>query len=318
METKKKKKFKLFDMNRDGKGVDPNEDKTPTLLYFFKLLKRNFSKLLSLNLMMLVTYIPIIVIVIMYLTADRTPSQTDVMYAPLLGLGTAAQSPISALSLAVKSIQLGLPVFNVPSLIIMAVLVAWFAVTLGWQSVGTTYSLRSIIRGEPAFLFSDYFYAIKKNMKQAFFVGLIDFVIIAVLAFDIYSFYAMSSGFMSDVVFCILCGIAIIYLIMRFYIYLMLITFDLKISKLFKNSLIFTALGIKRNLMALLGIVLVDIIALAMLFMITSVGIILPFVYYFALTTFMSAYAAYPVIKQYMIDPYYNEDGTEKSLIEEI
>ena len=268
--------------------------------------------------MMLVTYIPIIVIVIMYLTADRTPSQTDVMYAPLLGLGTAAQSPISALSLAVKSIQLGLPVFNVPSLIIMAVLVAWFAVTLGWQSVGTTYSLRSIIRGEPAFLFSDYFYAIKKNMKQAFFVGLIDFVIIAVLAFDIYSFYAMSSGFMSDIVFCILCGIAIIYLVMRFYIYLMLITFDLKISKLFKNALIFTALGIKRNLMALLGIVLVDIIALAMLFMITSVGIILPFVYYFALTTFMSAYAAYPVIKQYMIDPYYNEDGTEKSLIEEI
>ena len=69
--------------------------------------------------------------------------------------------------------------------------------------------------------------------------------------------------------------------------------------------------------MALLGIVLVDIIALAMLFMITSVGIILPFVYYFALTTFMSAYAAYPVIKRYMIDPYYNEDGTEKSLVEE-
>ena len=41
---------------------------------------------------------------------------------------------------------------------------------------------------------------------------------------------------------------------MRFYIYNLLITFDIKIFKLIKNSLIFSALGIGRNLLALFGI----------------------------------------------------------------
>ena len=35
---KKKKKFKLFDMNRDGKGVRKDEDTRPTFLNFFKFL----------------------------------------------------------------------------------------------------------------------------------------------------------------------------------------------------------------------------------------------------------------------------------------
>lgn len=307
----KKKKFKLFDMNRDGKGVDPNEDKTPNLLYFFKLIKRNFSKLLSLNLIMLVQYIPVIIVIFMYLLADRTPSQTSLTYAALLGVNTAAQSPVSALLLAVNSIQLGMPVFNVPSVIVVIVLAIWFVVTFGWQNVGATYSLRSIVRGDPAFLISDYFYAIKKNFKQSFFVGLIDCAVIGVLIFDITYFSGMNGGFMTDVMFCILCGVAIIYFIMRFYIYLMVITFDLKISKIFKNALIFTPLGIKRNLLALLGIIAVDAIVFAMFILITAIGVILPMVYYFAFTAFMCTYAAYPVIKRYMIDPYTTENNSD-------
>ena len=37
-----KKKFKLFDPMRDGKGVEKGEDTTPTLGRFFKLWKRKF------------------------------------------------------------------------------------------------------------------------------------------------------------------------------------------------------------------------------------------------------------------------------------
>ena len=31
-----KKKFRLFDMNRDGKGVEKDEDTTPNFKFFFK------------------------------------------------------------------------------------------------------------------------------------------------------------------------------------------------------------------------------------------------------------------------------------------
>ena len=49
----KKKKFRLFDMNRDGKGVEEEEDRTPNLKFFFKLFFRKFSKLIQLNLLMI-------------------------------------------------------------------------------------------------------------------------------------------------------------------------------------------------------------------------------------------------------------------------
>ena len=45
----KNKKFKLFDMNRDGKGVDPGDDTTPNLGFFFKQLWRKLSKIITLN-----------------------------------------------------------------------------------------------------------------------------------------------------------------------------------------------------------------------------------------------------------------------------
>ena len=36
---KKDKKFKLFDMNRDGKGVYEQESRKPTLKFFFHLIR---------------------------------------------------------------------------------------------------------------------------------------------------------------------------------------------------------------------------------------------------------------------------------------
>ena len=107
-------------------------------------------------------------------------------------------------------------------------------------------------------------------------------------------------------------AICILYFFMRFYIYLMMVTFDLSIRKILKNALIFTVLGWKRNLLALLGIAVITAINIAFfpLFAVTPLGIaiplILPFLYYLSVTAFTSAYAAYPIIDRYMIDPYQN------------
>ena len=108
---------------------------------------------------------------------------------------------------------------------------------------------------------------------------------------------------------------------MRFYIYLMLVTFDLSIFKILKNALIFSALGIKRNLMAGLGILL--LLALHVFLMIlllpeVIITVILPIVYIFAAIGFITAYAVYPVIDRYMIAPYRKprteDDDTEDDL----
>ena len=87
-----------------------------------------------------------------------------------------------------------------------------------------------------------------------------------------------------------------------------MITFDLSILKILKNSLIFTVLGIKRNVMALIGfIVLIGIHILLVILLLPfgiSIPIILPFVYIMAICCFIGTYAAYPIIDKHMIEPY--------------
>jgi uncharacterized membrane protein YesL len=214
-------------------------------------------------------------------------------------------------------IQMGLPVFSTAVTCTIIVLVLFLLVTWGWQNIGATYVLRGLVRGDAVFVFTDYFYAIKRNLKQGFIVGILDLIFSGVLVIDFVYFYQRTgAAFGLDFMYFVIFALAIIYFIMRFYIYLLLITFDMKTFKIIKNSFIFSILGIKRNIMALLGIAVVTILhALLIWFLIsTPLGftMILPFIYVLALTAFMSAYAAYPIIDKYLIEPYKTEEDDEE------
>ena len=144
-------------------------------------------------------------------------------------------------------------------------------------------------------------------------MGIIDSLLIALLisAISFYNVNINSGGLM--VPFLIISWAALImYFFMRLYIYLMIVTFDLKLSKIFKNAAFFAILGFKRNIMALLGIALVGIFTIGLCVYILPLGIVIPFLCLFSLMGFISVYAAYPKIKQIMIDPYYAEHPDEK------
>ncbi len=314
----KKRKFNLFNMNKDGKGVYEHEDRKPTLKFFFKLLWRKFSAILQLNLLMLIHIVPIVALVFVFFMGEKTPTITNTAFPALYGInfiGTTGGAPL----LDISSISMGIPVFSpVINVVIISVAVVW-ALTFGWQCVGSAYVLRGLFRGDPVFVFSDYFYGIKRNFKQGFLMGLLDVLIIGVLIVDL-AFFASNGGFMYFVIFAIM----FLYMIMRFYIYLMLITFDLKITKIIKNSLIFTALGIKRNLMAVLGIAaLIALNFFLMIWLVPSgiaLPLLLPLLYLMGTLGFITTYAAYPVIDKYMIAPYVkknNEDDVENEEVEE-
>jgi len=102
-------------------------------------------------------------------------------------------------------------------------------------------------------------------------------------------------------------ALIVLYIIFRFYIYLMAVTFDMKISKIFKNALIFIVLGIKRNIMALIGLAAVTAIAILFIVLFLPMGLgvtlVLPFIYYLGTCGFIYTYAAYPIIEKYMIQP---------------
>lgn len=312
---KQKKKFKLFDMNRDGKGVYEKENRKPTLKFFFKLLFRKFGQLLRLNVLMLFQVLPLIVVACIFLLGNKTTLIQNPAFVPLYGIEQISSSPSLLHDLDFSSFQSELPVHSPVVNVIIIVLFLFLAITWGWQNVGTTYCLRGLFRGDPVFIFQDYFYAIKRNLKQGFFLGLIDFACSAVLIMDFLYFYFRTGKFGLDVMYFMIFAIALIYVIMRFYIYHLLITFDLSIFKILKNALIFSILGVKRNILAILGIVLLLGLHIGLIILLIPIGIsiplILPFVYALAVLAFMGTYAAYPMIDRYMIAPYAQAETEE-------
>lgn len=309
-ERKSKKKFKLFDWTKDGKGVEPGEDRTPNLKFFFKQYGRKFTRIISLNLMMLFQFVPIAVAIWLYFTGPTTPTQSYGSYAALYGMQTAAPTATGNLFFVARMAQQALPTYNTYVYWIMIPLVLFVLITWGWQNTGSTYILRAFVRGDGVFLFGDYFHAIRKNFKQGFFLGLIDFCAIGLLIFDILFFMNTESSTVNNLMYGLIIAVAILFLLLRMYIYLLMITFDIKTWKLLKNALIFSVLGMKRNLMAVLGNLLLAAITIGLIVGSSMLGvgfmglpILLPFLYVPATSAFINVYAAYPVIDKYMVQP---------------
>ena len=152
----KKKKFKLFDMNRDGKGVYVHEDRKPTLAFFFKLYFRKFTQLLQLNVIMLLMVVPLVVVLFMFLLGEKSPSSTEYLYAPLYGMSVSAPSLVPVTSvLDLVSLQMDLPVSSPFMNILTICIVVVLAIAWGWLNTGAAYVLRGLFRGDPVFVFSE-------------------------------------------------------------------------------------------------------------------------------------------------------------------
>ncbi len=308
----------FFDYHRDNRPDALEEDTTPTLKRYFKVLGRRFWKLVSLNLMMLPMIVPLIVAIYLYFSLDQTPTANNVLFPQLFGANAVSPTPHSTFLLDLFGAQMNIPVLSVGAYIGIGACILFLFVTFGWQNIGASYIVRNMVRGEPVFIWSDYFYAVKRNLRPALFLGMLDFAVIFLLGFDLAYFWNQTGDFWLDVCFFTICALIILYFFMRFYIYLLLVTFDLSIRKILKNALIFTLLGIKRNLMGFLGVALITLVNVALFFVFgaTPLGIaiplILPFLYYLSVTAFTTAYAAYPIIDRYMIAPYIKTQSDEE------
>jgi uncharacterized membrane protein YesL len=317
---KKKRRFNIFDSQREGKGVS-KEDAiiTPDLKGFFKSFSRHFSKLLSVNILMVVGNFPILFAILglsgIFKTQYFTPQSN--FFANLHGimLNEASYSPATMALFGIEGIQIEnsatTPISN--ALLILSLLVFF---TFGFVNVGTTYIIRNMVKGEPVFMLADFKYAIKRNKKQAFFFGILDLLVLVLIPFNIFTLLSSMTTVLSSIIFWLNVVFGILYIFMRFYIYMQMITFELSIYKILKNSLIFALIGFKRNIMALLGIICLIFIEYMLIFglggMLLPLGLALPLVALFACGSYMAAFASYYKIKEIMIDPYVSEAEDEE------
>ncbi len=305
----KRKRFRLFDTQREGPGLDtPEAPITPDLKGFFRSFKRNFMRLVRVNLFTLIGNFPVLFALLglsgLFKIGYMTPVSgyfADLRALWLLG----GADPATMALVGAVGVQIPNSAMTTTSYVLLGLSLLTF-LTFGLVKVGTTYIIRALVRNEPTFMIADFFYAVKRNKKQGFFMGLLDLFLLLLVPVNIFILLESTGNFFNSIVFWMNVIIALIYLCMRPYIYLQMITFDLSIAKIIKNALIFSLLGIKRNLMALLGVALLVLLMVFLIFglggALLPLGLAMIFIL-FSAGSFMHAFAAWHKLEEIMIAP---------------
>ncbi len=210
-------------------------------------------------------------------------------------------------------------------------------ITRGWADAGLTYITRAYSRQKHAFVKEDFFETIRKNCKLAFMVGLINFLVTALLFFNIYYYTTrmypevfllfgvdqadipapMVPNTMDYLVMgCTFVGY-ILFTFMKYYLPFMMITLDMNIKQLYRNAMLFAMGGLKENLLisvVLIGVYIALILVISLNNLIANLLVFLIWLVAVpALRSFLIQYTIFPLVRRMVIDPYYKDHpGADK------
>ncbi|MDL2288964.1 hypothetical protein LJC32_06295 [Oscillospiraceae bacterium OttesenSCG-928-F05] len=267
--------------SKPGKGVDPNAPEKNAFFTFFELYGRRFVRLMGVNILYFLCIFPLF------------SYGYALLFSQLSQLTGGERIMTPLLDLSLTLIQ-GLMSLH-PAL--YWVLFAASALAYGPLTAGLTYICRNFSRREHAWV-SDLFGKAKSNWKQGLFFGLFDILSVFVLLtnWDLRAVLPAlfdSAPILFDVIRIITVILFIAYFMMRYYIYQLMVTYDLKIREIFQNSLIFLMMGIIRNLFVT---VILLVSAVVFLFISPVIELVaLPLVA-FSFWGFFVAYTTFPFI----------------------
>lgn len=190
-------------------------------------------------------------------------------------------------------------------------------ITTGMTSAGLTHVARNIARDKHSFGLSDFFETIKKNFKQALAVGIINVIITAIITFAIYIYYksfvtAETSSTFNLLGFIVSLIVAMVFLMMQFYMYTLMITFGFSVKTLYVNSFKFVFVNLWKNLLCGILLLLVYGIYVAIFMAFPYWSVLLAEILIAAITLpsfryLLIQFFTFGSIKKYIIDPYYKE-----------
>jgi len=136
-------------------------------------------------------------------------------------------------------------------------------------------------------------------------VWFIDIIIICVLCIA-YRFYATQNGFLSVIKYFII-TIAIVYTMMHFYTYQIIITFELPLKQIYKNSFILALGKLPRNILILVSLLFICLAIPYFSIFSSSFGkcvlifVAITLLILFSFSGFLLNFFIYPVIKKEML-----------------
>lgn len=273
--------FGLFNnYDKPGPGVSKDEPRKSAPVRFFEILLRKFSKLIQLN---LIYMIPMAIAAI-------------IMY----GISTLPIQHIAYSSETFGTIDLY-------SVYFMPLPLAF----MGPFNCGMAFITRNFAREEHAFVWSDFWDAVKDNWKAGLLNSIITYVAVVVLSFGFMFYWNQwkTQGFFYVIPLIFIGLIFAIMLFSQYYIPVMIVTFNLKLRHIYRNAVIFSIMGVVRNIL----ITFVFVAMLIALWFCPGKLLFVPlFLFVIILCSFISylcSFATYSLIDGFMIQPYYKQEA---------
>lgn len=264
--------FGFGNYDKPGPGVSKDEPPKAAPIRFFEIFARKFSKLVQLNLIFI---LPTIVAFILMIAIYMAPTHYMVIIANVFEVDAWAS-------------------FVVP---LPLILLAPF-------TAGLAFVTRNFAREEHAFVWSDFWDAVKGNWKYFLLNGAICYLVFTMLTFAVLYYYGMSSsGWIYYIPLWLCVVVAVVFLFAQYYLPIMFVTFDLKFSHAYKNAMIFTVAGFGRNLLVtvILCLMLFAFLNIPLLNITLLVYVLLLLFLVFSFVSYLVSFAVYPVIDRYMI-----------------
>ncbi len=268
--------MKLFykDYESAGSGISKNAPKKSGFALFMDLFKRKIWQLMEINFLYSLFFVPLLLIMTVLRYTNK--SNTSAMLA-LIGL-----------------------------------LILIFAVIIGPATAGMFKIMRNYYIEKHTFILRDFFRTFRKNFVKASVIGIIDCLMVMSVIASYFVYPALAAQTHSKLMYVPLVlaySIALVVLMMNFYIYLMLIATNLSLKNLIKNSFALAFLAMKKNVITILASLGAILLLLPIIRYFFPVFLIVIWIYPAAFICFVTTFNSYPVIQKYVINPYYESIG---------
>ncbi len=265
---------------KSGAGIAKDAPKKKPFFRYWELVFNKFWKIIEVNMLLMAAFLPLIlaIVVIYYFIQDYT--------------GTA--------------------------LVIAGGFVVLFAVSFGSVVAGCTKILRNFSLEKPTFMMDTFFKTFRSSFRQACPMGIIDIVMAASVGSSFYVYPKMIAQIREEgtggegiyyILFVLTLSIAIVVTLMSFYAYPMIVSTDLNMKNILKNSLALSFIALKKNALTFLLTVLImggfALLTFLFPYIMAIFWIFIPT----GFVAFMIVFNCYPVIQKYVINPYYEQRG---------
>ena len=261
----------LFDFTRPGSGV-LDDNRYHPFIRFWKRYGRHFTRLICVNAIYALVTLPVFV----WLMALINAASMD------MGIGA-----ISVMGTVLLSIVINWPGAVLAALVILSILL------MGPATAALSYATLNCAWDRPGMFWSGFWSAWKDNWKQALPIGIVD-----VLACFGTLYYLVDGtvafGSFAPALKVVWCVFMLIYCMIRVYLYPIMVTVELPLGALIKNSLILSVLKPGRPLSVIL------IAAVLCLTCVVADLVIVP-LFLYSFVAFSAAFFTQPVIEKYLI-----------------